>query len=214
MPIETKCPGCGVVLKAPDDAKGKRIKCPKCGAEMVLPLDAPPPTDAARAAPPATPPPVAPPGAPLVPPPVDTASLKSQSVAFVLSMLLGSLGIDRFYLGYVGWGIVKLLTCGGLGIWGLIDFLLIGMGSMHDARGLPLREELPAGMPTKSRSVAFILSWLLGGLGIDRFYLGYVGLGIIKLLTCGGLGIWSLIDVILIGIGSMKDAAGNSLRKS
>lgn len=53
----------------------------------------------------------------------------------------------------------------------------------------------------------------LGFLAADRFYLGYIGLGILKLLTCGGMGIWNVIDGILIGTGQMKDARGNSLRK-
>ena len=46
--------------------------------------------------------------------------------------------------------------------------------------------------------VALLLSIFLGGLGIDRFYMGYVGTGILKLITLGGLGIWALIDIILI----------------
>ena len=58
------------------------------------------------------------------------------------------------------------------------------------------------------------MSWLLGCYGIDRFYLGYTGLGIAKLLTFGGCGIWAIIDLVLIGMGSMKDAEGNSLLKS
>ena len=49
------------------------------------------------------------------------------------------------------------------------------------------------------------------GTGIDRFYLGYTGLGILKLLTCGGFAIWAIIDSILIGMGKMRDAEGNSL---
>lgn len=43
-------------------------------------------------------------------------------------------------------------------------------------------------------TISLIISLLGGGLGIDRFYIGDTGLGIAKLLTCGGLGIWSIID--------------------
>ncbi len=46
--------------------------------------------------------------------------------------------------------------------------------------------------------VALLLSIFLGGLGIDRFYMGYIGTGILKLITLGGLGIWWLIDLIMI----------------
>lgn len=48
--------------------------------------------------------------------------------------------------------------------------------------------------------VALILSILLGGIGVDRFYMGYVWQGILKLITAGGLGIWWLIDLILIAV--------------
>ena len=42
-----------------------------------------------------------------------------------------------------------------------------------------------------------LLSWILGELGIDRFYRGQIGLGVLKLLTAGGAGIWWLVDAII-----------------
>ncbi len=60
----------------------------------------------------------------------------------------------------------------------------------------------------KSFVVAIILSVLLGGLGVDRFYLGYVFLGILKLLTFGGFGIWYLIDILLIATNSLRPKKG------
>lgn len=59
-----------------------------------------------------------------------------------------------------------------------------------------------------------LLSVFTGWWGIDRFYTGYIGLGILKLLTCGGFGIWWLIDVILIATGQYKDRKGNFLVKT
>jgi TM2 domain-containing membrane protein YozV len=59
--------------------------------------------------------------------------------------------------------------------------------------------------------VALLLSIFVGALGIDRFYMGYIGLGILKLVTLGGCGVWSLIDIILIATRKLKDADGNSL---
>lgn len=61
--------------------------------------------------------------------------------------------------------------------------------------------------------VALLLSVFLGSLGIDRFYLGYLGLGILKLITAGGCGIWWLIDLILIATNAMTDAEGKALVK-
>jgi len=63
---------------------------------------------------------------------------KSWLVALLLSIFVGSLGVDRFYLGYIGLGVVKLITCGGVGIWWLIDLILIATGKMTDKEGRPL----------------------------------------------------------------------------
>lgn len=73
----------------------------------------------------------------------------------------------------------------------------------------------PYGRPysDKSKIVAGVLSIFLGYLGIGRFYLGHVGLGIAQLLTCGGLGIWSLIDgIVLLTSNNTTDSNGRILR--
>lgn len=61
--------------------------------------------------------------------------------------------------------------------------------------------------------VTLLLSILVGGLGVDRFYLGYIGLGVLKLITGGGCGIWYIIDIILIATGKMQDAEGRDLQR-
>jgi TM2 domain-containing membrane protein YozV len=57
-------------------------------------------------------------------------------------------------------------------------------------------------------------SLFLGFLGVDRFYMGYVGLGILKLITFGGLGIWWLIDLIWIALGNAKTKSGVRLPRN
>jgi len=57
-------------------------------------------------------------------------------------------------------------------------------------------------VPQKNFTIALLVSFFLGTLGIDRFYLGCPFTGILKLLTFGGLGIWALVDFIRIATGS------------
>lgn len=77
--------------------------------------------------------------------------------------------------------------------------------------GVTYRTNIQGGrtMATKNKLTAILLSIFTGGLGIDRFYLGYTGLGVVKLLTAGGFGIWALIDLIMICTGSLRPADGS-----
>ena len=63
-------------------------------------------------------------------------SPKSCLAALLLCSFLGVFGAHRFYVGKIGTGILMLLTLGGLGIWSLIDFILICVGSFRDKEGL------------------------------------------------------------------------------
>ena len=87
-------------------------------------------------------PPAAPP--PPTPQPVYYAgpvSPKSRLVATLLSFFLGGLGVDRFYLGNIGMGVAKLLVGWlTLGIWPLVDFIIIVAGAAHDGEGLPVKD--------------------------------------------------------------------------
>ncbi len=65
---------------------------------------------------------------------------KDWIAAVLLSFFFGALGVDRFYLGHIGLGVAKLLLSWlTLGVWPLIDFILILLRKVDDAQGRPLR---------------------------------------------------------------------------
>ena len=82
----------------------------------------------------------------------------------------------------------------------------------HKDQGYPVAvSTVPGVFSSRQYVTTLLLSLFLGGLGVDRFYLGQTGLGIGKLLTLGGCGIWSLIDLILIAMRNVTDVDGKPL---
>ena len=72
---------------------------------------------------------------------ISTVQLKDPTTSLIISILAGSLGIDRFMIGDVGMGVGKLLTCGGFGIWAIIDWFLI-MGATREKNLLEIQKLL------------------------------------------------------------------------
>lgn len=59
-----------------------------------------------------------------------------------------------------------------------------------------------------------LLCFFLGVFGVHRFYAGKIGTGLLQLVTLGGLGIWAMIDFVIIACGNFKDKHGLSIKSA
>ncbi len=122
---------------------------------------------------------------------------KSWITTVLLCQFVGTLGIHRFYTGRIVSGIFQLLTF---------------TGSFTDNYGRPLDHQ-PVMGGNRSWVTTTLLCLFVGFLGIHRFYTGRVVSGIFQLLTFGGFGIWTLIDLIMIYTDSFTDDRGMPLTR-
>jgi len=90
-------------------------------------------------------------------------------------------------------------------IWWAIDIYLVLNDEYESNKYAIMEDEI------KSQSVAIMFSVFGGIFGLDRFYLGYRTMGILKMFTLGGLGISAILDFILIYLNVLKDAHGNEM---
>lgn len=92
-------------------------------------------------------------------PPAPSSPPRSFLLTWLFSLFLGGLGVDRFYLGKIGTGILKLVTFGGLGVWALVDLILVLAGATRDKQGRPLEGY------AKMRTIAWIVTAVVLVLG-------------------------------------------------
>jgi len=81
----------------------------------------------------------------------------------------------------------------------------------------PQMEQNAGAAPQKSEKgfiPTLLLCLLLGGFGAHRFYVGKIGTAVLMIFTLGGLGIWTLIDLIIIATGKFKDKEGRVITHS
>lgn len=123
--------------------------------------------------------------------PLDDSTQRHFLAVFFLSFMWGTFGIDRFYLGKIGTGILKLVTLGGFGIWVIIDLALIMSGSMRDRNNQPMRE-----FERYKKFAASTVLWFALIVGITT-------------LVSGGIFIYTLYhfisDLLQTGGGGLQD---------
>ncbi len=155
-----------------------------------------------------------------------------------LALFLGVLGVHRFYVGRYRTGalqaglFVMSIVTGGLPIfllplvmWIVLDLAWILSRDFRDAKGRrimrrdsddkrsysatqALNRRADPSVSQSSRGIALLLAIPLGWCGVHRFYVGRVGTGVAMLFTLGGLGIWWIVDIVMVAAGQLKDMDG------
>ncbi|KOX20921.1 TM2 domain-containing protein [Nocardiopsis sp. NRRL B-16309] len=73
--------------------------------------------------------------------PSEALSSRNWLTTVLLAFFLGFVGAHRFYAGKTGTAILMIVTCGGVGVWTLIDFIMILIGNFKDAEGLTIKNQ-------------------------------------------------------------------------
>jgi len=139
-------------------------------------------------------------------------SEKGFTAIYILACFFGYLGVHRFMAGKKGTGVAMLLTLGGLGIWQIIDIVMLALGKFKDKEGRPIVTQPVEEMSDKNLGLILLLFHLFGWTGIHRFMTGKVLTGVLFLLTVGGVLIWGIIDWISMAKGNFKDKEGRVIR--
>ncbi len=131
----------------------------------------------------------------------------------ILSIFLGWAGVDRFYTGSILYGLVKLFTGGGLTVLVFLDIILLAIGSYRDGGGNKVKPPKIEGAPQNGTdwTTVFLFSVFLGIFGLDRMVSGRIGLGLLKLITAGGCGLWYVLDIVSLIYGTYRDGRGDLL---
>lgn len=159
-------------------------------------------------------------------------------VMALLTLCFGVVGVHRFYVGryrtgalQAGLAVLSVLSGGvpifllPLVMWVVLDLAWILSRDFRDAQGRRImrrdssdRRSYSAtqvksrrGDPSvsqSSRGIALLLAVPLGWCGAHRFYVGRVGTGLLMLFTLGGLGVWWLVDIVIVATGQLRDMDG------
>lgn len=131
------CPSCRQAMRIAQEHLQVMVECPHCHQKLN-------PNQLLQASSPLPVPPQTPPNAGYAYQQGDMVSTRNKWIAGLLGVVFGGMGVHRFYLGFVGIGVLQLIltivTFGVAGIWGMVEGILCFFGVMRDVDGLPLRD--------------------------------------------------------------------------